>query len=264
MSAPSVVTLLTDFGLTDPYVGVMKGVILTLAPAVQLVDITHGVPPQDIATASVYLTASAPYFPDGTVHVAVVDPGVGGPRRAVAVETSRAWYVAPDNGLLSAVLADEDLVSVTDVTDSPVLPAARSSTFHGRDVFAPIAARLASGARPSDLGDPVPDLVITDAYTVQRDQRVLTGRVLFADHFGNLVTNVRRADVPESVGGVALRGHETWSIGPPVAYYAAVPDGAAMSIWNSFGLLEISIRGGSMADAVHWRPGATVEVSVEL
>lgn len=264
MTGAPIVTLLTDFGLTDPYVGVMKGVILSAAPSARIIDITHGAPPQDIATASVYLASATRYFPERSVHVAVVDPGVGGPRRAIVVETIRAWYVAPDNGLLSGVVADEEVVSIIDVTDSPALSRDMSATFHGRDVFAPVAGRIARGTPLGELGRPVDEIVTMDVYALDRDGDALVGRVLFADHFGNLVTNVRRADVGVPIQDVRLHGADMWTVGAPVAYYGAVADGEPLTIWNSFGLLEIAINGGSMADAIGWSPGVTPAVSVRL
>ena len=140
MRPNGIITLLTDFGLTDPFVGMMKGVILGIAPRATVVDLTHGVPPQSVEIGSLYLVASAPYFPDGTVHIVVVDPGVGTERRAVAVRTERAWYVTPDNGLLSGVMERERVVEAVELTNTAYFLVNVSATFHGRDVFAPVGA----------------------------------------------------------------------------------------------------------------------------
>jgi S-adenosyl-L-methionine hydrolase (adenosine-forming) len=257
------VTLLTDFGVSDPYAAVMKGVILSASRTARVVDITHGVPPQDVVTGSVFLGAAAPYFPPGCVHLVVVDPGVGGPRRAVAVQTERNWYVAPDNGVLTQILADEAVTACVDITGFAPNGAVRSATFHGRDIFAPVCGLLASGVPLADLGPPARDLVRVESQTTRGGDGSVRGRVLFADSFGNLVSNVRRRDVPADTRHVRLGDPTTLSVAPPVSHYGAVAEGAALTLWNSYDLLEIALNGGHMGERVGWRPGAMLAVTVE-
>jgi len=256
-----VVTLLTDFGVSDPYAAVMKGVILSAAASARVVDVTHGVPPQDVLTGSVFLGATAPYFPPGSVHVAVVDPGVGGDRRAVAVESARNWYVAPDNGVLTAVLADEGITRCIDVT-SFASNAPRSGTFHGRDLFAPVAGLLASGTPLCDLGPDAADLVTVESRPTRGPDGSVRGRVIFADAFGNLVTNVRRADAPSDIAAVLLGDDPTLAVGPPVSHYAAVEGGAPLAVWNSYDLLELAVQDGNMRARIGWQAGQMLTVTV--
>ncbi len=255
-------TLLTDFGVSDPYVGVMKGVILSAAPSSQVVDVTHAVPQQDVLTGSVFLRATVSYFPPGSVHVAVIDPGVGGPRRALAAQTERNLYVAPDNGVLSGVLADEKVLHCVDIT--PLGERQRpGATFHGRDVFAPVAGLLASGAPLVELGPTAGDLVTVASRPAQRPDGSTRGRILFADSFGNLVSNVRRDDVLPDIGDIALGDDAALSVGAPVSHYGAVPVGAPLAVWNSYDLLELALRNGDMAARVGWRPGQTLTVTIQ-
>lgn len=246
MSAPSgIVTFLTDFGHRDPYVGIMKGVVLGLAPALKLVDLTHDVAPQDVSEANFALRGSYPFFPPGTVHVIVVDPGVGTQRRIVAARAHGALFVAPDNGVLTDVVGSADEVhAVTDASlyrDGEV-----SQTFHGRDILAPVAARLASGLPLERVGPRADDLVRLE----RPDPAVLSdgmicGAVLHVDRFGNLISNVREEhlrSLPEERRNVRLLGLE---VGRPVSSYGTVPPGTPLAIVDSFGFLEVAVNGGS-------------------
>lgn len=250
------VALTTDFGTEDPYVGVMKGVLLGICPHARLVDVTHGIPPQDVVAGRLALEAAVPYFPAGTIHLAVVDPGVGTGRAAIAVRTPRAVFVGPDNGLFS-FLAEADLLEVRRIENRDYVLHPVSRTFHGRDVFAPAAAHLAAGVALSRLGTPVsaPNrLPLPTARTVEGG--AVVGEVLTFDHFGNAVTSVRSADLPPDACRVVVAGRTC----PLVSTYAAVADGEPLGLVGSTGRLEVSVRGGSARRELGLRRGTAVRV----
>jgi len=233
------ITLLTDFGTADGYVGEVKGTLLTLAPGVTVVDIAHDLPAGDVAAACYVLGRVWRSFPPGTIHLAIVDPGVGSSRRALAAEAGGHGFVAPDNGLLSDVFAaaPERAVRLT-------VPAEASRTFHGRDVFAPAAARLASGGALADLGPAVRDPVRLKAPLLKVEAGDLVGEVVHVDRFGTLVTNLPREHVAAE-GRVRVAGHDL----PLKATFADVPQGEPVAFIGSGGTLEIAVRDGR-ADVV--------------
>jgi S-adenosylmethionine hydrolase len=246
MSRP-IITLTTDFGQADGYVGTMKGVILGICPEATLIDITHEVRPQAVRQAAYLLSTAVPYFPPDTVHLVVVDPGVGSERRAMAVQTARATYVAPDNGVLDMALAQDPPQRAIHLRDPRFRLPKTSATFHGRDIFAPAAAYLACETDPLKMGDSIPlsDLISLPSFQPERrPDHSLLGLILHIDHFGNLVTNFRSPlpiDSPVvQVGDQKIAGvRRTFSDvrpGEPVAYI------------GSTGYLEIAIREG---DAAH-------------
>ena len=245
----SVVTLCTDFGTADGYVAAMKGVILAIAPDATLVDISHGVTRQSIAEGAFVLHSAFRYFPRGTVHLVVIDPGVGGGRRGVAVHAQGHYFVAPDNGVLTYVLQGAESVEAVVLTESAYWRTEVSHTFHGRDVFAPVAAHLAIGVPLSSLGQPVADLVRLDLPTpsVGKDGSI-AGRVIYVDHFGNLVTDIpatmllRRENLCINVGQVTLRGL--------VTTYSSVGVGNPLALVGSHGNLEIAVREGSATETL--------------
>ena len=233
------VTLTTDFGTTDPFVGIMKGVIAGRAPDVRVVDVTHGIPPQDVTAGALVLRHAVPYFPPGTMHVAVVDPGVGGPRRALCIETATAILLGPDNGLLS--LVDQAVHRIVHVTESRFFLPNPSRTFHGRDVFAPVAAALATGTPADALGPAVADMErIVLPEPVVESTRV-RGQVIYVDGFGNLVTNVP-GDAVAAPCSVCIGGRRIPGLAPA---YSAVPTGTTVAVVGSWGLVEIAVRDGS-------------------
>jgi S-adenosylmethionine hydrolase len=237
----SLITLTTDFGTIDPFVGIMKGVIAGRAPGVQVVDVSHGVPPQDVTAGALVLRAAAPYFPAGSVHVAVVDPGVGSARRPICVETRDACFVGPDNGLLSLAAPRDRILRIVEIADERFMLSPRSRTFHGRDVFAPAAAALASGTPAADLGPVRDDIIALHLPLPLRDGNVLRGEVVYVDRFGNLATNVDAALVVASVDHVEIGGHRAI---PFVPTYATVERHALLALVNSWGLVEIAVRDG--------------------
>ena len=253
----ALITLTTDFGLADPWVAIMKGVIATRAPGVPVVDVSHGIPPQDVLAGALVLRHAAPWFPAGTVHVAVVDPGVGSERRALAVETDAGLFVGPDNGVLSLAAPPASVRRIVELRDERYFVTPRSSTFHGRDVFAPVAAALATGTDADALGPRVDDPVRLSLPTPSRDDRGVRGQVIYVDRFGNLVTNLSgdafpRVDVSITLGETRIRGIAT--------SYAAVARGTLVAVVNSWNLVEIAVRDGSARE----RLGAGVGTAVRL
>jgi len=260
-AAAPVVTLTTDFGTRDTFVGVMKGVILRAAPDARLVDLTHEVPPQNVVAGAHALASATRWFPPGTIHVAVVDPGVGTQRRALLVETADGWLVGPDNGLLSLAAPVTAIRRIYDVSRSRVRLRPVSRTFHGRDVFAPVAAALASGADPRTLGKPTRTISRLRAPAPRRRGARLVGEVLWTDGFGNLATNVGRVHL----AGAAFRARRlSITIGTQVlplrSSYASVPPGRALALVNSSDLLEIAVNRGSAAERFAAGPGTRVVV----
>jgi len=255
MSRP-IITLLTDFGLRDAYVGTMKGVILARAPEVELVDLTHDVAPQSVAEARFLLTASAPYFPAGTIHVAVVDPGVGSDRDILAVRSRDQLFLAPDNGLLSDQIRAAS--ETRRVIQSRFFAPRVSRTFHGRDIFAPLAAALASGVGLEELGPPAHSPQLVSWPDVKRSAGALEGEILYVDRFGNLITNICEEDCGRAKS-VSIEGR---CLGPPrESYVEAAPD-ALLAIVGSFGYLEVAMRGGHAARELRIGVGAKVVVSL--
>ena len=267
-----IITLLTDFGLVDPYVGVMKGVILGIAPTATVIDLTHDVPPQDILQGAFLLDTSWRSFPTGTIHVAVVDPGVGGERRALLVQGPEHTFLAPDNGLLSFVLPKEKKEKIAFKPYIGPVPAGFnayaltnakywrhpvSPTFHGRDIFAPVAAHLSLGVLPEEMGEPVTSLTRLALPEARWLGDLLAGYVLHIDRFGNLVTNVPEALLRQEgqaltieIGGRSITGLSlTYATGKGLA-----------ALIGSHGNLEIAVRDGSAAQLLGAKVGDTVKV----
>lgn len=246
-----IVTLTTDFGLRDPYVAAMKGVILSIFPKAALVDMSHGVKAGAVREAADLLCDTVPYFPEGTVHVAVVDPGVGGDRRAIAAEANGHLLVGPDNGVFGPLLQEDPNPVVIHLTKARFFHPPVSRTFHGRDVFAPVAAHLASGREPGEMGAPVSDPVVLEHARPVQEDGVLQGEVTRVDRFGNLVTNLRRSDVEAfagdrepriEAGDITVQGVKTC--------YADVPQGEVLALFGSTDRLEISVNGGRASERV--------------
>lgn len=243
----SLITLLTDYGVTDSYVAEVKGVLLTAVPDATLVDITHQVSPGDVRAGQFLFTRSWRRFPRGTVHLVVVDPGVGTARRALAAEAAGHFFVAPDNGLLTSLPDDAEFVSL------PVPPSA-APTFHGRDVFAPAAARLAMGVSLEELGDSVEDVRRVPLPMPRTDGVALLGEVVYVDRFGTLVSNIMAEDVDAGVR-IAVEGSE---VGPLRKTFGDVDPGQLVAYAGSGGEVEIAVRGGSAARLLGAGVGAAV------
>jgi S-adenosyl-L-methionine hydrolase (adenosine-forming) len=254
----AVVTLLTDFGTRDPFVGVMKGIVLSACPGASIVDLTHEIEPQRVRDAAFWLGAAYPWFGAGTVHVAVVDPGVGSARRALVARADDQLFVAPDNGLLEVVRRKAQRFEARVLDPAALGLSVRSRTFHGRDVFAPVAGRLAAGALSfEDIGavvDPLPSALVPQPRVGERSAE---GEVLLADRFGNLLTNLDAEALPRlSVATVRVADRELRVVGT----YAELQPGAVGAVVGSFGQLEIVRRDGSAAAELGIQSGAPVRV----
>jgi S-adenosyl-L-methionine hydrolase (adenosine-forming) len=256
------ITLTTDFGLGSPYVAQMKGVILSLCREAELIDITHAVGPQNVREGAIVLADATPRFPPGTIHLAVVDPGVGTTRRMTYAEIGEQRYLAPDNGLLSFLTRREPPRRIISLENSQIWLPNPSHTFHGRDIFAPVAAHLANGLDPADLGPARDELFLLDWPEPRKSSSRIAGEVLYVDSFGNLVTNIMAADIaalgrPASLvvecGGREVRGL--------VRSYAAAMTGEFVALLDSQGRLEIAVVNSSAARELHLDVGEPVVVS---
>ena len=255
-----IITLTTDFGTSDSFVGTMKGVILGICPDVQLVDICHDVPAQDVRTGALRLAAAVPFFPRGTIHLAVVDPGVGSSRRPIAVENDEQWFVGPDNGLLSLALQRLGRRwRGVELSEPRFWLAGVSQTFHGRDVFAPVAAHLAAGVPLSDLGRPVDPIIELTLDTPRWVGDCLRGEVIDVDHFGNLVTNI---DIQE-LRGFRVRAIQIANAIIDELSSSYLPSKPLVAIFSSDGRLEIAAPGGSAARLLGVGIGEPMEVCCE-
>ncbi|NMB88616.1 MAG: SAM-dependent chlorinase/fluorinase [Chloroflexi bacterium] len=259
------ITLLTDFGVEDGYPGIMKGVIWRIAPDTHIADITHAIRPQNILDGALALQRSVPYFPPGSVHVAVVDPGVGTPRRPIAARLGEQYFVGPDNGLVTCLLRETRRRGETAVfvhLDRPQfwLPQV-SHSFHGRDVFAPAGAHLVNGTPLEALGTPIDDPIELDLPAPRRTPHGLQGQIIHIDHFGNLATNIEPLHVqglapqqvrigPRLIPGIA----RTFGDGRP---------GDLLALWDSAGYLSISVVNGSAAARLTAQTGDAVEIIVD-
>ena len=284
---PPPIVLLTDFGLSDAYVGVMRGVIHHVNPTARVIDLTHGIGPQDVRHGAVVLADAFRYFPAGSIFVAVVDPGVGTDRAAILLETPDARFVSPDNGLLTLVCRHyapsfgdtrvpesarvPDQCRVRHLTNPGYWRHPVSATFHGRDVFAPVAAHLSTGAAPDALGPPAPALTALPLPIPQPDGNTIRGQVIFADAFGNLVTDIT-ADLLDQIGATAGSPNVTVTVaGQTITGLSRTfhdPPGAELqgnrlrALIGSHGRLEVAVVDGSAASALGSGSGSEVVATV--
>jgi hypothetical protein len=254
------IALLSDFGTHDPFVGAMKGVLLSKAPGLTIIDITHQIPPQDIQTAAFYLMAAVPYMPKGTLFMTVVDPTVGTGRGIIWARTENHQFIAPDNGLVSWVDQKEKIVETRFISNSSLFMDKISSTFHGRDIMAPVAAAIAKGLPEKKIGPVFSEYRRFPFPHPEKAGNRITGQVIAIDHFGNVVTNISREQLTaKAVFNIADRMMKGLKL-----TYASVPEGEALALIGSFGFLEFSVRNGSFAKAFDVRIGAQVEAIVSL
>ena len=269
--SPPILTLTTDFGTSDTYVGIMKGVILSINPKAHIVDLTHAVPPQDIYEAAFSIYSAYRYFPKGTIHIIVVDPGVGSDRRAIVCQTENAFFVCPDNGVLSYLLQsveneEEQSVDTVEIQNKAYYLPEVSNTFHGRDIFAPVAAHLSLGVSLADFGPSVRTLVQLPIQMPELSGNTLTGQIVKIDRFGNAITNISESVIDR------LKGTST---GKMSAYeirigsvrlnrlnraYAESGIGKPLAIIGSSGLLEIAINGGNAKESLELKWGDPVVI----
>lgn len=260
MAENHLITLLTDFGVTDVYVGVMKGVIATINPALTVIDLTHHIPPQNLAAARFNLMSAFAYFPTETVHICVVDPGVGSQRRGIALQLNKGFLVGPDNGLFSGVLKHSSIVKAVELSNSQYWrTASPSQTFHGRDIFAAVGAHLASGVLIEELGnliDPESLVQLIIEEPLQTEQKII-GCIQYIDHFGNLITNISANLVKGKNWSVVVGKRQILSR----QTYSNCQTGEIVALISSEGWVEIAVNGGSAQSQLQLYYGAKVEIS---
>lgn len=262
--APPIITLMTDFGLADPFVGIMKGVMAGIAREAAVIDLCHGVEPFDLRGPAFLIGGAYPYFPKGTIHVVVVDPGVGGPRRPILVSADGHHFIGPDNGVLTAALAKAE--GVRELTADRYFLHPVSASFHGRDIFAPVAAHLARGVAPAEFGSSLRDPVRLDLpVPVREGDHRLVGEVVWVERFGNLVTNISAGDLealragrPLSAFGIVVgrrRAGLLWR------YYGEAGPRGMGGLVGSWGALEVFVNQGNAAKALRAKRGTRVAVA---
>ena len=260
-----IITLTSDFGLDDPFVGMMKAVIVSIAPEARIVDLTHGIRSHDVMEAALVIQSSYSYFPKGSIHVVVVDPGVGSRRRPLLATTESGYFIAPDNGVLSEVYAGSSQLACTELTASNFFQHPVSQTFHGRDIFSPVAAWLSRGLEPEQFGKSVREVVKLCLPPVRQLGRGrVGGAVLRVDKFGNLVTNIRAEAFKDLLqqNKFRLRVGGQW-IDRLCSSYAEAQGREPFAIWGSFGLLEISCNQDSAAKRLQVGPYDELEVDID-
>jgi S-adenosylmethionine hydrolase len=259
--ARPIVALLTDFGTRDHYAGTMKGVILGLCPDATLVDITHDIPPHDVRTAALELAACYKYFPAGTIFLVVVDPGVGSSRRSLVADAGDYRFVAPDNGVLSAVFREVKPKRVVELSERRYARPTVSKTFEGRDRFAPAAGWLARGTEPTAMGRPAANWQVLDLPEPRLEDERLEGEIVHVDRFGNLVSNIDRRVFEHfrQTSGIQI-AVDGQSVDRLVATYAEAPEGTVCALFGSSEHLELAVNGGSAADVLHLGLGAPVRI----
>jgi S-adenosylmethionine hydrolase len=247
-----IITLLSDFGLQDPYAGVMKGVIFSHCADCNIVDLTHLIPPHDIWLGAIQLERAVPHFPNGSIHVAVVDPGVGSQREPILIVGQKAIYIGPNNGIFSLALKRDSVRNVYVIQPGLHTPNRPSTTFHGRDVFAPIAGKVAKGLDPQEVGPALAEPL------VQLELEDLQQRVLCIDRFGNVQLGVHRDRLNGGVSGIKLGERKL----PFHLTYSQVAEGELLCLWNSDGYLEVALNAGSAASELALTPGQHIEFEI--
>jgi len=255
---PPILTLTTDFGRDGPYVAAMKGVVLGLAPDAQMIDVSHAIAPQNVLEGAFVLANIVDAFPAGTVHLAVVDPGVGTARRLVAVSVAEQWFVAPDNGLLGGVTQGRPVFGIWEITNPALRRPRVSMTFHGRDILAPAAAHLLLGRDPDELGPRLSKIISLANFEPRFDDHAIVGEVIFRDAFGNLITNIHASrlpdDPPESwtieMNGETIRGL--------ARTYGDRPPGSLVALAGSSGWIEVAVVNGDAGRTLIAGPGTTI------
>ncbi|UCE57731.1 MAG: S-adenosyl-l-methionine hydroxide adenosyltransferase family protein [Candidatus Bathyarchaeota archaeon] len=263
----SIITLLSDFGLSDPYVAEMKAIILSIHPRVFIVDITHNITKFNIRVGAFVLASAAPYFSARSIHVAVVDPGVGTKRRAIIVETKRSYYVGPDNGLVMLAAQREGIRHVYHVNNPQYMLPRISRTFHGRDIFAPAAAHLAKGSPPSEFGPEIKDYSFPEFARPRVRKGCLIGEVLYIDDFGNVVTNLLEKDLKKmdmhDECALCVRLNDKMLTLRLCSAYGQVPAGTPLAIIGSSDFLEVSVNQGSASRMFKVKIGDSLQVSLQ-
>lgn len=265
MKPSGIITLTTDFGLSDPYVAMMKGVILTINPKVEMVDITHRIRVGDIQQAAEVLRDTSDYFPGGTVHLVVVDPGVGSKRRPIAIHNGSHFFSGPDNGVFSLIIRDDPPAAIVHLTEDRYFRPQVTETFHGRDLFAPVAAHLSLGVPVEEMGPVIHDPVRQEFPAPRREEGVLVGRIVHVDHFGNCITNIPentlkrflQSDCPViELGALRMDGMQKT--------YSDVDEGRPLALINSSGRLEIAVNMGRASEYPGLGAGNVIGTAVKV
>jgi S-adenosyl-L-methionine hydrolase (adenosine-forming) len=255
------ITLTSDFGLKDPYVAEMKGVILTINPNATIVDVTHGVEKFDVRMGAFMLASAVPYFPKGTVHLAIVDPGVGTERRGILIQTKNGFFVGPDNGVLVLAAQNQGIEHIYHLTNPQFMLPNISNTFHGRDVFAPAAAHIDMGVEPSELGPEISDAATPAFANVEHEADSLIGEVLYVDSFGNIITNIQQKNLTKS-GFFNLKLNNISHKLPFHQTYAQAKPQEPIALIGSHGFLEIALNQGNAAEKFQVKAGDSIEVQL--
>jgi S-adenosylmethionine hydrolase len=254
------ITLTTDFGLVDPYVAEMKGVILTINPKATLIDVSHGIEKFNVRMAAFVLASAVPYFPKGTVHLAVVDPGVGTERRGIVVQTKRGIFVGPDNGVLMLAAQSQGVEHIFELSNQNLMLPNTSRTFHGRDIFAPAAAYLDSGVKPKEFGQEIKNPVLPDFAAVKQSGDSLTGEVLHIDSFGNIISNIKEKNMPKTTF-VSVKLAQASLKAKFVKAYGETEPQEPVVLVGSHGFVELALNQGSAAETFHAKVGDKIVVT---
>ncbi len=258
---PVLISITTDFGLKDHYTGAMKGAILTVNPAAKLIDISHAITPGDILQGAFVMAEACRYYPRGTVHLGVVDPGVGGPRRAVIVETERFLFVGPDNGLLSLAAESDGIKRVFEIKNEKYMREAISRTFHGRDIFGPVAGHLSLGVAPTEFGPLTRDLLMINLPEPECIEGAVNGEVIHIDSYGNIITNIMAELIESSLGTgdieLTIKGRKVKGL---YRSYASIEPGGLGALTGSSGRVEVAAHEGSGAGILGLGVGEKVRV----
>ncbi len=259
------ITLTTDFGLEGEYVGALKGVIVSVNPACRIIDITHRIAPQNILQAAFVLKGVYRYYPQGTIHLAVVDPGVGTRRKPVIIKKDGHIFVGPDNGIFTLILKGKGKSEGVEITAEKYFLTPLSSTFHGRDLFAPVAAHLSRGEDLKNFGPRLKDFVRIEWPHPEMKRGRISGKILWADGFGNLITNIDRNEYAALLAGkpISIKG-PGWEIQRLIRTYGEARTGQPIALFGSSDLLEIAVSGGDARQTLGFRPGDRIEVDFRV
>lgn len=266
ISADPIITLLTDFGESDPYTGAMKGVILSICPKARIIDLSHTIQKHNIHEGALYLLSVAKYFPKNTIHLVVVDPGVGTSRKPLIIQSRNYYFVGPDNGVLSLAVLDDKVQKIIEISNDTYFLKPVSNTFHGRDIFAPIAAYLAANRSIEKFGSEVRDWVQLEIPKVRVEGNKIQGEIIHIDTFGNVITNISQEILQQiqksEKGFIQIQINEFESTIKLCTSYDQVGTGELLGIFGSFNLLEIARNQDSAAAALNVQVNDKVQVEL--
>ena len=263
MNRSGIITLTTDFGASDPYVAIMKGVILSINPAAGIIDISHQVDAGAIAQAASILVEACSFFPKGTIHVGVIDPGVGGARRPILIKTEDYFFIGPDNGLFWPLINTQKDVVIIHLTEKKFFLSQISHTFHGRDIFAPVAAHICRGVNPFDMGTIITDPVLLNLPVPQQNGDVIRGQIVRVDHFGNLLTNIHSKDIAHFSGSPLIRVGDAIIKGLKKTYAEAMA-GELIALIGSSDYLELAVNSGRAGNRIGVDKARLIGTEVEV